>query len=128
MRINRERMKEAKKKADKKLIEQIKKDPKEYKASIDDVKRSKKILSGIPTTIDEELLYSVYDVASSIVYEAMAHGIKRKDLAFMEKFADKKLEEIKKNKKEGRKPNEEFEEFMKRIEKEKEELNKLFSD
>ncbi len=128
MRINRERMKEEKKKADKKLMEQIKKDPKEYKASIDDVKSTKKILSEIPTTVDEELLYSVYEVASSCVYEAMAHGIKRKDLAFMEKFADKKLEEIKKNKKEGRKRNKEFEEFMKRIEKEKEELSKLFSD
>ena len=56
MRINRERMKETKKKADKKLMEQIKKDPKEYKASIDDVKRSKKILSGIPTTVDEEII------------------------------------------------------------------------
>lgn len=126
MRINRERMKEAKKKADKKLMEQIKKDPKEYKASIDDVKRSKKILSGIPTTVDEEIIYTVYDVASSIVYEAMAHGIKRKDLAFMEKFADKKLEEYKKSKKGRKKAGKEAEAFRKKLEKEMKELEDLF--
>ena len=126
MRINRERMKEEKKKADKKLIEQIKKDPKEYKANIDDVKSTKKILSEIPTTIDEELLNSVYEVATSCVYEAMAHGIKRKDLAFMEKFADKKLEEIKKNKKEGKKARKEAEAFRKKLEKEMKELENFF--
>ena len=89
MRINRERMKKEKKKADKKLQEDIKKDPKVYKDCINDLKIIKKELSKIDLLdVDEDIVKSTVEVAESSLYEALASGLKRKDIAFFERYVD----------------------------------------
>ena len=89
MRINRERMRKEKKKADKKLQEDIKKDPKVYKDCINDLKNIKKELSKIDLSdIDEDIVKSTVEVAESSLYEALASGLKRKDIAFFERYVD----------------------------------------
>ena len=116
MRINRERMKEEKKKADKKLAEDIKKDPKVYKECINDLKNIKKTLTKIDKDIDDEIVESIYQVAESALYSALACGLKRKDIAFFEKFVDRQKiecrESIKRNRKHRKISMEEWDELF----------------
>ena len=89
MRINRERMRKEKKKVDKKLQEDIKKDPKVYKDCINDLKSIKKELSKIDLSdVDEDIVKSTIEVAESSLYEALASGLKRKDIDFFERYVD----------------------------------------
>lgn len=130
MRINRERMKEEKKKADKKLMEQIKTDPKVYKDCINDLKEIKKALSKISKGVDDDIIESVYQVAESALYEALASGLKRKDIAFYEKYVDKEKiackEAIKNNRKQRKIAKQEWDKLFEDTDKRMKELDNLF--
>ena len=134
MRINKERMAEVKKYADKKLQDDIKNNPKVYEECINDLKKIQKTLSEMDLdNLDDDVVKAAADVAESSFYEALASGLKREDIAFFEEFADALIEKYKKMHKKAIKEGtlwteEDWKELEKDMENLKNELEEMKKD
>ena len=121
--INRNRMKIVRENADKEEIKRIKKDPAFYKESVNEIRELKKILSDIPNDVD--IIDSEIEVLEASFYEALASGLKRKDLAFYEKYIDSRKEYAKKLKDKASRGNSKFDKMFKKIDKQNKKLEQM---